>query len=122
MVPDDLTVQILTDVATIVDVLDETQQPRKKRKRNLNRNSEAGWAILHSDYFAEDALQIDKFRGCFCISRRLFLRIAAALGAHNEYFVQKADAAGLMGMHPFLKITATLRQLAYASPADIVGE
>ena len=57
------------------------------------------------------------------MSKRLFFRIHdAVLRAHPDYFIQKADCTGRMGLSSFQKMTAALRILAYAIPADGLDE
>src|SRR3954463_12360289 len=54
--------------------------------------------------------------------RELFLRIANAVESRNEYFVQKQDAVGRLGLSPLQKITTALRILAYGCSADHCDE
>ena len=51
-----------------------------------------------------------------------FLRIVEAIEEHDEYFVQKHDAAMVLGLSTLQKATAAIRQLAYGSPADAIDE
>src|SRR5438270_3990608 len=48
----------------------------------------------------------------------LFQGIANALESRNEYFVQKWDAVGRLGLSPLQKITTAIRILAYGCSAD----
>jgi hypothetical protein len=54
--------------------------------------------------------------------RSLYLRIAKAIEEHDNYFVQKRNAAGALGFSCLQKVTVAYRQLAYAVPADYVDE
>jgi hypothetical protein len=45
------------------------------------------------------------------MSRPLFWKIVEAVEAHNNYFTQKADACGIMGLDPLVK--ATLQPIQY---------
>ncbi|XP_042460722.1 uncharacterized protein LOC122044272 [Zingiber officinale] len=54
--------------------------------------------------------------------RELFVRIVDALTDYSEYFKWRRDAIGRKGLSPLQKCTATIRQLAYASPADSLDE
>ncbi|KAL9346423.1 hypothetical protein Peur_061276 [Populus x canadensis] len=56
------------------------------------------------------------------MSRRLFLRIANAVEAHNPYFKQRTDALGVLGLSCLQKVTAAHRILAYGIPADLTDE
>uniref|UniRef100_H3G773 DDE Tnp4 domain-containing protein n=1 Tax=Phytophthora ramorum TaxID=164328 RepID=H3G773_PHYRM len=62
------------------------------------------------------------FRKRFRITQRLFTKMLIAVVETDDYFVQKADATGKLGISSLLKITAALRQLAYASAADALDE
>nr|XP_015611124.1 uncharacterized protein LOC107278835 [Oryza sativa Japonica Group] len=54
--------------------------------------------------------------------RPLFLRILNALGEWSEYFTQRVDGIGQLGLSPIQKCTAVNRMLAYAASADQVDE
>ena len=56
------------------------------------------------------------------MSRDLFLRIMHAVEAHDDYFVQKRNAAGKLGLSCLQKVTAAFRMLAYGIPADAMDE
>ena len=56
------------------------------------------------------------------MSRELFLRIMNAVEAHDDYFVQKRDAANVLGLSCFQKITAAMRMITYGVPADATDE
>ncbi|XP_006645484.1 putative nuclease HARBI1 [Oryza brachyantha] len=56
------------------------------------------------------------------MSRPLFLHIVDAVVAHDHYFVQKRNAAGVLGLSPLQKITAALRMLTYGVAADTQDE
>ena len=56
------------------------------------------------------------------MSRELFLRIMNDIEAHDDYFVQKRDAANVLGLSCFQKITAAMRMITYGVPADATDE
>ena len=56
------------------------------------------------------------------MSRQLFLRIMNVVEAHDDYFVQKRDAANVLGLSCFQKVTAAFRMLTYGVPADATDE
>ena len=56
------------------------------------------------------------------MSASLFLRIAVALEAHEEYFRQRPNAVGALGGSPVQKAAAALRMLAYGVFADFLDE
>jgi len=45
-----------------------------------------------------------------------------AVEAHDDYFVQKRNVAGVLGLSCFQKVTAALRMLTYGVPADATDE
>jgi len=45
-----------------------------------------------------------------------------AVEAHDDYFVQKRNAAGKLGLSCLQKVTAAFRMLAYGIPADAMDE
>jgi hypothetical protein len=45
-----------------------------------------------------------------------------AVEAHDNYFLQKRDAAGVLGLSCFQKVTAAFRMLTYGVPADATDE
>jgi hypothetical protein len=54
--------------------------------------------------------------------RNLFLRIMNAVEAHEDYFVQKRNAAGVLGLSCFQKVTAALCMLTYGVAPDATDE
>jgi hypothetical protein len=54
--------------------------------------------------------------------RSLFVRIWKAVEKHDEYFVQKRNAAAILGLSSLQKITVALRMLSYGVAADIFDE
>jgi hypothetical protein len=65
----------------------------------VNCNRKEGELRLYNDYFAENSKFTEtQFQRRFRMSRRLFLRIANAVEAHNPYFKQRTDALGVLGL------------------------
>ncbi|KAI5004261.1 hypothetical protein ZWY2020_031504 [Hordeum vulgare] len=62
------------------------------------------------------------FRTRFRMNKNLFLRIVNALGQWSPYFTYRADCSGRIGLSPLQKCTATMRMLAYGTPADALDE
>lgn len=56
------------------------------------------------------------------MKRDLFLRIMNVVEAHDDYFVQKRNAANVLGLSCFQKVTAAFRMLTYGVPADLTDE
>ncbi|XP_035547298.1 uncharacterized protein LOC108998374 [Juglans regia] len=99
------------------------------RRRNsqprmfIRRNPLEGHERLWNDYFAEPSIYPPNvFRRRFRMHRNLFLRIHSAVEAHDDYFVQKRDASGRLGLSSLQKITAAIRMLAYGVTADLMDE
>jgi hypothetical protein len=49
------------------------------------------------------------------MSRDLFLRIMDVVESHGDYFVQKRNAANVLGLSCFQKVTAAFRMLIWGS-------
>ncbi|KAF5464601.1 hypothetical protein F2P56_014670 [Juglans regia] len=99
------------------------------RRRNsqprmfIRRNPLEGHERLWNDYFAEPSIYLPNvFRRRFRMHRNLFLRIHSAVEAHDDYFVQKRDASGRLGLSSLQKITAAIRMLAYGVTTDLMDE
>ncbi|KAL9671063.1 hypothetical protein QQ045_008627 [Rhodiola kirilowii] len=89
----------------------------------INRDREEGNARLYRDYFSENPTYPELiFRRRFRMRRSLFLRIQRELAVHDVYFTQRVDAVGVLGLSPLQKITASLRMLAYGTPADAIDD
>ena len=56
------------------------------------------------------------------MGRTLFLRILQAVEQHDEYFVQKRNTAGILGLSSLQKITTAFRMLAYGVAADAMDD
>ena len=56
------------------------------------------------------------------MSRELFVRIMNAVEAYDDYFVQKRNAANVLGLSCLQKVTAAMRMLTYGVPADATDE
>jgi hypothetical protein len=56
------------------------------------------------------------------MSRELFKRIINAIEEHDDYFVQKRNAANVLGLSCFQKVTTAMRMLTYGVPADAIDE
>ena len=82
-----------------------------------------GHQRLFQDYFAESLVYPPNvFRRRFRVSRSLFLRIKSNLKEKDEYFVQKRNAAGVLGLSSLQKITIALRMLVYGVAAYFTDE
>ncbi|KAF5449858.1 hypothetical protein F2P56_030260 [Juglans regia] len=106
-----------------------TEGASASRRRNsqprmfIRRNPLEGHERLWNDYFAEPSIYPPNvFRRRFRMHCNLFLRIHSAVEAHDDYFVQKRDASGRLGLSSLQKITEAIRMLAYGVTADLMDE
>ncbi|CAL8107891.1 unnamed protein product [Prunus armeniaca] len=75
------------------------------------------------DYFIPTSLYSDvHFRGRYRMQQHLFNKIMHDICNYDEYFVQKRNCAGVLGLFPEQKFTAVIRMLAYGASADQVNE
>ena len=87
------------------------------------RDRVSGRSRLLNDYFVENPVYDETlFRRRFHLSRPLFLRILHTLQQHNDYFVQRRNAANTVGLSDEQKMTVALRMLAYGMSADSIDE
>ncbi|GAA0163147.1 hypothetical protein LIER_19089 [Lithospermum erythrorhizon] len=56
------------------------------------------------------------------MQRELFNRIKDAVEAHEQYFVQRRNETGKLGLSYLQKITAAFRMLAYGITGDLTDE
>ncbi|XP_038697996.1 uncharacterized protein LOC119995554 [Tripterygium wilfordii] len=91
--------------------------------RVINRNWEEGHQRLWYDYFTEvPVFPPHLFRRCFWMNQHLFCRIVYDVVACNDYFRQKRDALGILGLSSLQKVTVAIQMLAYGQPVDSVDE
>ncbi|KAK3184825.1 hypothetical protein Dsin_032111 [Dipteronia sinensis] len=89
----------------------------------INRDRESADRNLFNDYFAKNPRYNDQmFRRRFRMGRSLFLHIVVVVEAHDNYFVQRKDNVGRLGLSALQKITAVCRMLAYGLPADATNK
>jgi hypothetical protein len=109
------------DVSERIETVHGGSKPGKRPNRP--RDFEGSYQRLHNQYFSANPLYDDEiFRRRFRMARPLFLKIVEAVEQHDNYFQQRPDACGKMGLRPILKITAALRMLAYGGAADCNDE
>ncbi|XP_021317689.1 uncharacterized protein LOC8155651 [Sorghum bicolor] len=89
----------------------------------IYRDREGGHRRMYQDYLADNPTYgPDLFHRRFRMSKDLFLRIMNAVQVHDDYFVQKRNCAGVLGLSCFQKVTAALRMLTYGVSADAIDE
>ncbi|XP_042400159.1 uncharacterized protein LOC121989924 [Zingiber officinale] len=119
---------ISTNNQIVLNYLNEGSNKSRHRgsihgHKMINCNREAADRNLFNDYFTENALYNDAmFRRRFRMGRNLFMRICDAVTNHDNYFIQRRDGLGRLGLPSLQKITAAFRILAYGVPADATDE
>ncbi|PON83488.1 hypothetical protein TorRG33x02_207600 [Trema orientale] len=89
----------------------------------VNRDREVTDQNLFNDYFAENPrFNESMFRRRFKMSHSLFLHIINVVQGNDNYFLQRKDGLGRLGLSDFQKITAVFRMLAYGVPVDTTDE
>ena len=92
-----------------------------RQYRYRDRVSDHSWLL--NDYLVENPVYNKTlFHRRFRLSRPLFLRILHMLQQHNDYFVQRRNAANTVGLSGEQKMMAALRMLAYGMSADSLDE
>ncbi|XP_048624595.1 putative nuclease HARBI1 [Brassica napus] len=103
---------------------DQTEEKKTRKKRVfIERNREEGHLRLWNDYFS-DAPTYPKnlFRRRFRMNKPLFIHIVDRLSNEVQFFRQKKDGLGRLGLSTLQKCTAAIRVLAYGSALDAVDE
>ncbi|KAI5016737.1 hypothetical protein ZWY2020_006588 [Hordeum vulgare] len=115
--------EIATEVKDITEARDARSLARSAPRTHVNKPREEAAERLVRDYFCANPLYSDKvFRRRFRMRRPLFERIVQALGEWSPEFTQRKDALDRDGLSPLQKCTASIRQLAYGTPADALDE
>ncbi|XP_048614443.1 uncharacterized protein LOC125587639 [Brassica napus] len=101
----------------------EDASKRRKKRVYIERNREQGHARLWNDYFSDTPTYPENFfRRRFRMNKPLFMRIVDRLSTEVQYFQQKEDGLGRLGLSALQKCTAAIRVLAYGHAADTVDE
>ncbi|KAI5316443.1 hypothetical protein L3X38_036150 [Prunus dulcis] len=92
-------------------------------RRNVDRHRHSRGKNLLEYYFIPTSLYSDvDFRRRFRMQPYLFNKVMHDICNYDAYFVQKCDAAGILGLFSEQKFTAVIRMLAYGASADQVDE
>ena len=93
------------------------------KSRNIDQNRSAFDAHLNADYFDNNpTYNLSVFRRRFRMNRSLYLEIENCLQITYQFFTQKADATGLLGISSRQKVTTALRMLAIGCSSDDVDD
>ena len=114
----------------LLDTSSDEGQPRRERggslpgkAENVKRDRRVLGYILYRQYFATNPIyDHSTFRRRFRVSRSIFNRFFNAVVSADDYFVQKRDCTGLLGLSPFQKLTAAMRMMAYGTAADSLDD
>lgn len=92
-------------------------------RRYVHRDREEGHQRLYNHYFSANPTYGPTFFRCrFRMVRPLFLRILQAIEQHDDYFVQKRDRAGRLGLSTLQKVTAAYAMISHGVSADFVDD
>ena len=106
-----------------VAIMEEENQSRRGsregRASNVDRHRHSRGKNLLEDYFIPQSLYSDvHFRARYRMQPHLFNKVMHDICNYDDYFVQKKNCVGNLGLLPEQKFTAVLRMLAYESAAD----
>ncbi|XP_048602119.1 putative nuclease HARBI1 [Brassica napus] len=103
---------------------DQADERRTRKKRVfIERNREEGHLRLWNDYFSDTPTYPENlFRRRFRMKKPLFIRIVDRLSNEVQFFRQKQDVTGRLGLSALQKCTTAIRVLAYGSALDAVDE
>ncbi|XP_062103095.1 uncharacterized protein LOC133814111 [Humulus lupulus] len=127
---DDIEMQVVGQITANNNFCVAQHQKNKGSRRGLipghiviHRDQESVDRNLFNDYFAENPRFTDlMFRRRFRMGRPLFLHILDAIQRHDNYFIQRRDGMGKLGLLGLQKVTVVFRMLAYGVPADATDE
>ncbi|KAL6294207.1 hypothetical protein ACE6H2_002349 [Prunus campanulata] len=120
--------QVDEQVVIAVALQDEENQGRRHgsqvgRRKNVDKHRHSRGKNLLEDYFIPTSLYSNvDFRRRFRMQPHVFNKIMHDICNHDAYFVQKCDAAGVLGLLPEQKLTAVILMLAYGASTDQVDE
>ncbi|CAL9005855.1 unnamed protein product [Prunus brigantina] len=119
----DLDQQLVMAMAMLDEENQSSRGSHEGRAPNVDRHRHSRGKNLMEDYFIPTSLYSDAhFRGRYRMQQHLFNKIMHDICNYDEYFVQKRNCAGVLGLLPEQKFTAVIRMLAYGASADQVDE
>ncbi|XP_021806397.1 uncharacterized protein LOC110750386 [Prunus avium] len=90
---------------------------------NVDRHKHSQGKNLLEDYFIPNSVYSNvDFRWPYRMQPHLFNKVMHDVCNYDAYFVQKCDAAGVLGLPLEQKLTTIIRMLAYGASADHVDE
>ncbi|XP_071681754.1 uncharacterized protein [Lolium perenne] len=119
----------MEEIVVLIAAKELTDRRRKRRHGStvgrlcIPRNRKLGNDLLMRDYFVEVSIYPPHlFRHRYRMRRELFNKIVRTCESNTLYFKQKRNCVGLLGFSAHQKISAVMRVLAYAIPADYTDE
>ncbi|KAK3193835.1 hypothetical protein Dsin_025145 [Dipteronia sinensis] len=93
-------------------------------RRYIRRDRKERHDQIINDYFKGEQSKYTRehFRRRFRMNVELFNHILRAIETNDDYFTQKTDAFGKLGLSPLQEMMAVVRMLAYGCPADFLDE
>ncbi|CAL2259708.1 unnamed protein product [Prunus armeniaca] len=111
---------------TVAFLEEENQSHRGSQEgqaSNVDKHRHSWCKNLLEDYFIPQSLYSDvHFRARYRMQPHLFNKVMHDICNYDDYFVQKKNCAGNLGLLLEQKFTAVIRMLAYESSADQVDE
>ena len=96
---------------------------KKGKKQNKLRDFDAAFHRFCQDYLDDDAVYSSlDFQRRYRVPKELFLQINRDLQNIDPYFRRRPDATGYMGIHPMMKVAASLKVLSYGTSFDAQDE
>jgi Plant transposon protein len=96
---------------------------RRGKRRNVNRDHQAGYQRLMNDYFGENPTYSNAlFERRFRMSKEVFGRVLDGVTECDVYFRTRKDATGKPGISGLQKILGALRMLAYGVSSDMLDD
>lgn len=127
--------QELLSTATMLTVFVQTEMMKRRRMitrrggslrgraPNIQRSFDEFYQRVMNNYFIERPRFNDRvFRQRFRCRKALFLAAVETITSHDDYFRQRPDATGRLGMTPLHKIIVAWRKLCYGYGNDSMDE
>ncbi|CAL2248370.1 unnamed protein product [Prunus armeniaca] len=115
--------QLGVAIALLEEETQSRRGSREGRAPNVDRHRHSRGKNLMEDYFIPQSLySYVHFRARYRMQPHLFNKVMHDICNYDDYFVQKKNCAGDLGLLPEQKLTAVIRMLAYGSSADQVDE
>jgi hypothetical protein len=88
------------------------------RRKSKPRQRIESYTMLYTDYFVDEAPNVDDFRRHYRKSKGMFMSILHGVREYDNYFVLKHDCCGTNGFPSIRKCTVAMRMVAYGAHVD----